>query len=188
MKNYKKMIVGVLCAFTLTTSIFAADAVRAGSVVETTAVKSTSLFNAGEVGVSLSSGYNVDRAAAFQQDYTVNVSAGLFYFPTRNLGFEANVPFYQTDGVSVDEVQAGLLLRVPLARTLPVLRNLAPYVGLGGVYNWDAYDKWAYVAKGGLEYRLNSKWGVFVEGQYRNSDFNLDRGQTSVQTGLKLSF
>lgn len=165
-----KWMVGLACAAALTTSVMA-----------------ESLYNAGELGVSLSSGYVVDPSQPFNDDYVFNLSGGAFWFPIRNLGVEANVPFYQTKGVSVDEVQAGLLFRVPLAKDVAVFKNFAPYLGLGAVYAWDAAEQWAYNAKVGVEFRTNKKWGVFVEGQYRNFEFkNWGNGETTLQGGLKL--
>lgn len=197
MKKFTKMFVGVFCALLLVTSAFAADKAvsAANSPVAVETVKATSLFNAGEVGLSLSTGYDVGAANAvkgstlFNQPYNFNLTAGAFYFPWRNVGLEANVPFYQTKGVSVDEVQAGLLFRLPLSSDKVILKNVAPYVGLGGVYNWNNAQDWAYVAKVGTEVRLNKKWGVFAEGQYRNHEFqNWGQGAVSVQGGLRLVF
>ena len=191
MKNLTKLFAGIICAFALVTSTFAADAVKSGTVVQATKAENTSLFNAGEVGLSLSSGYNVDRSAPFQKDYSVNLTAGAFYFPLRNVGFEVNVPFYQSQGVSANEVQFGVLLRVPLSKSTDILRNISPYVGIGGAYNWIAAEDVSYLVKAGVEYRFNSKWGVFGEGQYRHnefSNFDLGSGQTSLQGGLKFVF
>jgi len=198
MKKFTKMIVGVFCALALATSAFAADKVVSGTsgvAVESVAAQSTSLFNAGEVGLSLSTGYDVGAAntingeTLFGEPYTFNLTAGAFWFPFRNVGVEANVPFYQTKGVSVDEVQAGLLFRLPLSEDKAILKNVAPYVGLGGVYNWNDAQDWAYIAKVGTEVRLNKKWGIFAEGQYRNHEFqNWGNGAVSVQGGLRLVF
>lgn len=195
MKKYTKLFAGVLCAVALTiaTSAFAANTVKAGAVAQTTAVQSTSLFNAGEYGLSLGTGYALDRANLFQSPYSLNATAGAFWYPFRNIGVEVNVPFYQSKGVSVDEVQAGLTLRLPLSKTVPIFRNVAPYVGLDSVYNWQDTTRWAYIAKVGAEFRVNPGWGVFVEGQYRNNQFrnfttSLDKGQTSLQGGLRFVF
>jgi hypothetical protein len=153
-----------------------------------------SFFNSGEVGLSLSSGYDVGQAGKingktlFSDPYNVNLTAGAFWFPWRNLGVELNVPFYNTKGVSADEVQAGVLFRLPLSRSTVVLKNLAPYVGLGGVYNWNDVQDWAYIGKVGTDFRFNKKWGFFVEGQYRNRDFEWSVGSVSVQSGLKFVF
>ena len=176
------MVAGVLCALALTFAITANAATAAAPVT------STSLYNAGEVGLSLSSGYVVDRAAAFQQDYSFNLTAGLFYFPYRNFGVEVNLPFYQSKGVSVSEVEVGLLARLPLSEKATFWKNLAPFAGLGVVYNWNAAENVAYEAKVGLEYRLNSKWGVAVDGRYRNNDFDWNHGSTTVNVSLHLVF
>ncbi|HEX5221427.1 MAG TPA: hypothetical protein VFZ59_17825 [Verrucomicrobiae bacterium] len=140
-------------------------------------------FNANEFGVSLNTGYVLEPGAVFQQDYVFNLGAGIFYFPCRYFGAEANVPFY-TEGVSVSEVQFGLLGRVPIG---PV----APYIGGSAVYAWDASEKWAYIGKVGLEFRVNKKIGIFAEGQYRNNefdDFDWDHGSVSLVGGLRLVF
>jgi hypothetical protein len=202
MRNYKQLIAGIFCAIALVfaTSAFAGDTVKAGSTVQTTAVQSTSLFNAGELGLSLASGYDLGTADSvvksggkastlFGNPYTFNLNAGAFWFPWRNLGFEANIPFYQTKGVSVDEVQAGLLFRLPLAKETPILKNLSPYVGASAVYNWNDAQDWAYIGKAGVEFRTNKKWGVFVEAQYRNYEFqNWGQGAVSLNGGLKFVF
>lgn len=181
MKKYTKLFAGVVLALALATSAFAAG---------TNTVQKTSLFNAGEYGLSLSTGYTVDRAAAFQSPYALNGSAGLFAFPFRNLGAEVNVPFYSTKGVSVDEIQAGALLRLPLSRTTPVLRNVAPYVGLGGAYNWQDKSEFSFITKAGAEFRVNAGWGVFAEYQYRNNSLKdpTANGQSKVQGGVKFNF
>lgn len=178
MRNYTKLIAGVFCALALT---FASVATAATN-------EQASLFNAGETGLSLSTGYTVDPAAAFQTDYTFNLTAGVYHYFTRNFGAEVNVPFYTSAGSAVQEVQAGLLVRLPLSSNVPLFKNFAPYVGLGGVYNWETTQDWAYIAKAGVEIRLNKKWGVFAEYQYRNSDFTWEAGEQRAQGGLKFTF
>jgi hypothetical protein len=192
MKNITKWIVGTLCALALVTSTFAADTT---AVAKASTQTQTSLFNAGELGLSLASSYDVGAASTvngktlFNTPYNFNLNAGAFWFPLRNVGFEANVPFYQTKGVSVDEVQAGIVLRLPLSKTTPLLKNLAPYVGVDGVYNWQNANKWAYIAKAGVEARLNSKWGVFGEAQYRNDELSKwSQGSVSLNGGLHFVF
>ena len=185
MKKITKLFIGVFCALLLATSAFAAD----------TNAASTSLYNAQEFGLSIGSGYGLGPAGSikdvsvFGKPYSLNFNAGAFYFPWRNVGIEANVPFYQSKGVSLDEVQAGLLFRLPLAKTTPVFKNISPYVGVGGVYNWQTAQDWAYIAKVGTEVRLNKKWGLFVEGQYRNFEVqNFNQGAVSLNGGLHLVF
>jgi hypothetical protein len=147
-----------------------------------TKAPTASLFNAGEVGLSLGSGYVVETSAPFKQDYSFNLIAGAHYFPTKYVGVQAFVPFYATKGVSVTEAQAGLTLRLPIG-------FVAPYIGGNGLYNWNADSEWAYVGRGGLEVRVNSKVGIFAEGQYRNNTFkNWDKGAVSVVGGVKFNF
>lgn len=200
MKKLTKIVAGISLAIALVTSTFAAGtAVTATStpvVVQTTTAPSPSLFNAKEFGLSIGSGYNLGTVDSlkggnnpFTKAYTLNLNAGVFYFPWRNLGFEANVPFYQSQGVSVSEVQFGTLIRLPLASTTPVLKNFAPYIGAGGVYSWTAQNEWAYIGKVGLEFRINKGWALFGEGQYRNSELNnWGQGNTSINGGLRLVF
>jgi hypothetical protein len=147
-----------------------------------------SLFKGNEFSLSLRSGYNVNAfgaqkvSEAFAAPYNFNLSAGAQYYVTKYLGFEANVPFYQSQGVSFSEVQAGVLAR------LPVFHYLAPYAGVGGGYNWIDKDNFSYIAKAGIEARLNKGWGVFVESNYRNRDFNFEKGAVTVNGGLRLVF
>lgn len=171
----KKLITMIVCAVALVTTAVCAD--------------TNSLFNAREFGVALSSGYVLDTAAPFKQAYGLNANASVSWFQYRNFGVEATVPFYSTKGVSASEVEVGVLARLPLAKTVPVFRNIAPYVGIGGVYNWETDSKWAYIAKAGVEFRLNSKWGVFVEDQFRNDTLKTyDHGQNTLVSGVKLVF
>ena len=163
----KKLMIGLL-------SVLAAFSVLG-------ATNSPSLYNAGELGLNVSSGYSLSSLSKFQEAYSLNFAGGLFYFPYKNLGVEVNVPFYQTKGVSVSEVQADVLFRVPVG-------HLAVYTGLGGVYNWNSGTDWAYLAKAGAEWRFNSKWSVFSEYQYRNTDFNWGKGSGSVVAGFRLVF
>lgn len=175
----KLILTSVLLCGLLSTAVFAAD----------TNTVSGGLFNAKEFSLSLGSGYALDRSAAFQQPYTLNANVGSQFFLTRSFGIEADVPFYQTKGVSVSEVQAGLVLRLPLARENVLFKHFAPYVGAGGVYAWNGAEKWAYIGKAGLEFRFNPKWGVFAEGQYRNNEMgNWSKGNTSLNGGLRLVF
>lgn len=205
MMKIAKLFVGVLLASTLMTSAIAANkAVTAtnGPVIVQSVAAPTSLFNAGEVGLKLGTGYDIDPSDAIDGgQYAINLTAGVFWFPSKYFGFEANMPFYQTCGVTVDEIQFGALVRVPLADTKPIWRNIAPYVGVGGVYNWNACPtcwigappiegmNWAYIGKVGVEVRLNSKWGLFTEAKYRNDCFdNWSRGKVTIQAGLSLVF
>ena len=140
-----------------------------------------SLYNAKELSATVSSGYVLDGSDAFGDTYTANVTAGVAYFPTKILGVEANVPFYKSQGVSISEAQAGLLVRIPI-------KHFAPYVGIGGAYNWNEATDVSYIAKGGLEYRFNAGWGVFTEYQYRNNSATWENGSSSLHGGVRFVF
>lgn len=196
MKKFTQLLAGVFCALLLVTSTFAANttvsATNGPVIVQTVkapASAAPSLFNADEYGVSLATAYTVDRANLFKDAYSQNLNVGVYYFPWKYVGLEANVPLYQSTGVSVDEIQAGALLRVPLSKQKAILKNIALYGGLGGVYNWQESQDWAYIGKAGLELRVNSGWGLFAEGQYRNYQLqNWNSGQTSLNGGIRLRF
>lgn len=153
---------------------------------EVIAGDTNSLFKANELSVGISSGYTIDRAAAFEKPYDFNFNVHAGYFITKHIGLEVSAPFYNSERVGFSEVQGGVVIRVP------VLKYFAPYVGASAVYGLkDVTDKWAYVARAGVEGRINSKWGVFVEGNYRNDQidgFKLQDGGTSVLGGLRLVF
>lgn len=178
-----KLLMGIIAMCMLTVS-----SLGAGVNVSTNAVSTESFYNAGEVGLTLGTGYVVDRATAFKTPYAVNVNAGAFWFPWKHFGFEANVPFYSTKGVSVSEIQAGVIARYPLSTSVFLLKNISPYVGVDCVYSWVTDANWAYVGKVGVDFRFNKKWGTFVEGQYRNTGTKWDIGQTSVVGGFKFVF
>ena len=79
------------------------------------------------------------------------------------------------------------MLRLPLANSVPVLRNFAPYGGIGAVYNWETKENWAYVLKGGVEFRLKDGWGIFGEYRYRATDFAFNgKGESTLEGGLRL--
>ena len=147
---------------------------------------SNDLFRGKEVSLRVATGYTLDAnptsiKGAFGHRYDLNFNAGAAYFFTKNFGIEGNVPFYQNKGVSVSQVEVGLLARLPLG-------HFAPYAGLGAIYAWNDSDKFTYNVKGGLEYRLNKHLGVFGEADYRNKDFVWKKAQTSINAGVRFAF
>jgi len=207
----KKLLIAIVVCL----SVFSVVNVKAADVTRPVA---PSLFNAGEVGLTLSSGVSVnpkdsvrtvpgpvvddfierkycpsentpEQVVRSKGHRTVNFTVGGFWFPTKLVGVEANLPiFNEENGVHVDEVQAGLLLRLPLFEKCPVLRHVAPYAGLGTVLNWQEGNTWSYVAKGGLSVRVVKHVELFGEYQYRNVDFHWSQGSRVVQAGLKFPF
>lgn len=181
-----KFILSIVMALALIVPTMAASDL---SSTAPSLTQTSSLYNAKEFSLNLGTSYNLDTSAAFQQEYAFNLAVGSTYFFTRNIGVEAWLPFYSTKGASFQEVQAGVLFRLPLSTDKAILKNIAPYIGVGGVYNWDTDSTWAYIAKVGSEFRLNKKWSTFIEGQYRNDEFqNWGQGQVNLVGGFKLIF
>ncbi len=162
-------------------TLIIATVLGTATLVATAESNTNSLFNAKELSVSLGTGYVVDTAAAFQQDYSFNLTAGTEFFYSKYFGGQVSAPFYQTEGASFSEISAGLLARLPLG-------HVAPYVGFGGVYQVDSDKDWAYIAKAGIEFRKNSKWIVFAEYQVRNSELDIKDSSASLLGGVKLIF
>jgi opacity protein-like surface antigen len=163
----KKILLTVLACLALVGQGYSADKVD--------------LFNAKEIGISLNSGYVIDTSAPFQQDYSFNLGVSASYSLTKNFVLQTTLPFYQTKGVSISEIQAGVIARLPVG-------HFAPYVGANYVYDWDADNKSAYIGRAGLEFRFNPKWSTFVEWQYRNNNFDWDNGSQSIVGGITLIF
>ena len=140
----------------------------------------SSLFNANELSVSLST------TTDFSSDYRANVTVGADYYVTKNLGLSLLAPVYLEDGGNVlDNVSAGLSFRVPV----PKLENVALVARGLANYNWDD-DKWGGVLGGYAELRLNHKWGVFVGGDYafENLSDKFDDGSWLFSAGIRLVF
>jgi opacity protein-like surface antigen len=52
----------------------------------------TSRFSGNELSVSLGTGYALDNG--FKNPYNFNLNAGVSYYLTRNIGVEAELPFF----------------------------------------------------------------------------------------------
>lgn len=143
--------------------------------------KAISYFNAKELSVSLNSGYVVDTDKGFQDNYAFNISAGVGYYFTKYLGATVNLPFYETKGVSLHEIDAGLVARLPIGR-------FAPYVGASALADWTTDNQWKYIGRAGLEFRINPKVGLFSEWQYRDNNLNFDQGEHKLVGGVKIVF
>jgi hypothetical protein len=148
----------------------------------------TNHFNGKELSISLGTGYALDGGFSdvknFAQKYDLNLNAGASYFVTRYLGIEAEVPFYQTKGVSVDRVSAGPVLRLPL------FDRVAPFIQPNVTYNWHD-NKFSYGAAFGLEERLWKGWGLQQFANYGVSSFSADalkHGNWSLGAKLTLQF
>ncbi len=176
-KYMKKLIIGLGILMVAGMNLFAAN------TNNVTTSLNEPLFKNHEFSLNLGTAYVVDTHAstvsgAFASPYAFNINVGAQWYQTRYFGAEVNLPLYSTKGVSVSEISAGLLARLPMG-------HFAPYLGAGGVYRF-AGD-WAYIGKAGLEWRP-SRFGLFAEAQYRNTDFQFEKGQVTLAGGIRLTF
>lgn len=171
-------------------------------------ISQDSFFNKGDRGITLGGGYTFSQSSFIQpyplgffgpdcstykivhQDvHSDNFLIGGFYFPYKYIGTEFNIPLYQSKGISFDEIQSGTILRLPLSDTIPILKNIAPYVGVGGVYNWQSDVRWRYDGKAGVDIKITRKTGLFGEYQYRNDNFiSSQDSQNIIEGGLRINF
>jgi len=182
----------------------------AGLAITSIAANNTnSLFNAGEVGISLDGGYilndypdtksttyttekkgkkTVVKASTVttdNDDYDILARVGVFYFPVKNFGASVFVPIYTTDdGLEVNTVDVALIARIAL------LDAFAPYCKVGTSYQWQN-EEYDYFGAVGVEYRLSMNWGVYSEVNYQVKDFdtnNSENGQTTLRLGVSYVF
>ena len=116
--------------------------------------QSESLFNANELSAQIGMNYTDAVASKF------NPSLGIGYYLTENFGIRG------TTVINAEEFTAfnnGEL--VALAR-LPLLKFFSPYIGGGTRYVSLRENKWSAEVLGGVEGRINKKWGVFIESNY----------------------
>lgn len=159
-----KKIISLLMAGALTLSVAAQDNTN------------NSLFNANELGVSLST------VTDFDSDYRHNATLGVSYSITRNLGVEVSAPIYLEDGGNIlDSASVGGSFR------LPITRNLALSVRVLGNYNWES-ENWNGVVGPTVSFRLNPKWEVFASADYNFTKFNkeFNEGDWTYGLGLRL--
>lgn len=143
--------------------------------------ESPSLFNGNEFSLNLGTSYAVENG--FKDTYDFNADVGLSYFVNKYIGIDTLLPVYSNHGVSVDRVSLGLTVRVPV-------KFIAPYVSAGTSYRWSE-ENFDYYAAGGVQVRLNSKWGVFTEYRYIIDDFdnkNASNGAGNIRAGISLVF
>lgn len=106
---------------------------------------------------------------------------GANYFFTRYVGVGADVSMHADGGKFIDNTSGNVILRLPIDAA-----SLAPYVfgGFGG--NFDPETEWEGHVGVGLEFRLNPKTGIFMDGRVGWADKTEDFAQ--VRSGLRLAF
>ncbi|MDO8610993.1 MAG: hypothetical protein Q7R95_10720 [bacterium] len=138
-----------------------------------------SLFAEKELNLSLSTDYNVNNG--FDTPYDFNLSVGAGYYITKYVGISTTVPFRTSNDFVLNNVIAGLDFRVPLAKRLAIV------VSPQARYNWDA-ARITPRLQTTLEYRFNSKIGVFVGGSYNLLGFGDYKGGTfGTEGGIRFN-
>ncbi|MEO7299779.1 MAG: hypothetical protein ABI042_14525, partial [Verrucomicrobiota bacterium] len=108
---------------------------------------------------------------------------GVNYFITRNFGIGTDAFAGDNGGDFVDAVSASAILRLPID-----VAHLAPYVFAGGGRQFDGPDSWNLHVGVGLEFRLSSYTGIFIDGRHvfhvsdKSSDYAL------IRSGLRFAF
>lgn len=129
--------------------------------------KSSGLYRAGETSVDLFAGYlKAERGIThlFENGLRHGSMGGGFgvnYFSSANLGFGTDLIIPNNGGSFVDQYTVNVIYRMPLGST-----GLAPYVSGGGGRSYDPFTQWIGQAAIGLEFRSESKAGLFVDGRY----------------------
>lgn len=106
---------------------------------------------------------------------------GMNYFLTRHIGLGGDVNIPANDGNFVDSVSASLVARLPIESV-----RLAPYAFGGGGRGTDPAWQWVGQAGVGLEYRLDPKTGIFIDGRYVWADKTSD--SLMLRAGLRFVF
>jgi hypothetical protein len=129
--------------------------------------KSSNLYRAHETSMDIFAGYvNAQRGIThlFQTGLRHGSMGGGFgvnYFSSEHLGFGTDLVIPNNGGSFVDSYTMNVIYRMPLGSS-----GLAPYVSGGGGRSYDPFTQWIGQAAIGLEYRSESKAGLFVDGRY----------------------
>ena len=167
--------------------LFLTSLIALGLAASSFASSTNTLFRFNEFSLKADTTYSVNHGANLQGKFNENVNLGAQYFPSRYFGVEAGVPLYSSAaGFSTENVSAGLLVRVPLESKHI---GVAPYLGGGTSYAWNA-QHFDYYGKVGLEERIsNEHLSLYQEYQYQVSDLGkLDQGNGLLVFGIKWTF
>jgi hypothetical protein len=149
----------------------------------------TDLYPDHEMTIDLFAAYT-DAKAKFNDTLDTSIrggdwggGAGLNYFFTRNVGLGVDA-FAQDNGEElVDAASASVILRLPVD-----VLHLAPYVFGGGGHNFQGSDSWTAHAGVGLELRLNSHTGIFVDGRHVFMERKSVSDYALIRSGLRFAF
>lgn len=183
----KKLILALFSMLTLATSLTAGPIVY-NPTPPPTAVVPSSLYRDMEFFVDVYGsylkqyGYDVCGCDDKKRDgWGGGISVGEYFIP--HVGLRADANFSSVDEART-QVCADLLLRYVIPGT-----GFAPYALIGGgIENKSGSTDALFRAGGGLEYRLNSKFGLFTEASYAWI-FNDDNTEDlTVKAGMRFVF
>ncbi len=106
---------------------------------------------------------------------------GVNYFFTKCFGIGADAFGLDNDGGLVDAANASVIFRLPID-----VAHLAPYAFGGGGRQFEGSDTWTAHVGAGLEVRLNSHTGFFLDGRHVFTDKGPD--YALLRSGLRLAF
>lgn len=141
----------------------------------------TDLFRGGEVSLDLFGTLAGQCGDEFSHDGRWGAGAGLNYFFSEHLGVGADAFSEDTHDCFIDRASGSVFLRIPFE---PI--HLAPYGFGGGGRQFDPSDAWFGQVGVGVDVRLTSNWGLFVDGRYMFLDDESDEGLGRV--GLRVAF
>lgn len=136
------------------------------------------LFGTGTVGKQTLEHASVHRV---ERDGRLGAGVGLSYFLSRYIGVEAEAYSESTAHNFIDNVGGNLVGRLPIGNI-----GLAPYIFGGGGRQCDPLYQWTLDAGAGLEWRVASRVGIFVDARYVWADKTRDYGLGRL--GLKFGF
>jgi hypothetical protein len=107
------------------------------------------------------------------------VGVNYFFIPQFGIGSDVNLSAHS--GNIVDQVMGNAILRLPIESA-----SVAPYIFGGAGRGISPAWEWVWDAGAGVEFRLNSATGIFVDARYIWADESTDR--IVFRAGLRLVF
>jgi hypothetical protein len=139
---------------------------------------SLDIFGTGTVNEDVLEHPSGDRIST---DGRLGLGLGGTYFFSRHFGIEAEGYSENTHHSFVDNLSGSLIGRLPIESV-----HLAPYLLVGGGYQFDPIEQWFGHGGIGLEWRFNAKWGVFTDARYVITEDSANFGLGRV--GVRLVF
>lgn len=139
---------------------------------------SLDLFGSGSIGQQTINNLSGDRIS---RDVRLGAGAGVNYFFTRHFGLGGEAYTENTGHSFVDSASLNLVGRLPIGDS-----GLAPYLFVGGGYQFDDIEQRLLNTGAGLEVRFHRNWGIFVDARYVITDETKNYGVG--RAGVRFSF